>query len=614
VNARHLTAFLWLRWRLRSNQLQKGGVLNAVLLAIAAAGVVVLSVVLFVGGFLIGLLAMKNVSPAVVLCVWDGVVFAFLLFWLSALMIDLQRTEALALDKFLHYPVSLAGAFLVNYLSSLFSLTLVLFLPAMAGLVLGLVFARGPLLLLAVPLVAAFVLAVTALTYQFQGWLAGLMANPRRRRTVIVLFTLGFLLLSQLPNLVNMAFHSSRRVAPPPPVPVETDEEKALTRQLLDRKITPAEFQKRREELMRPRREQAAEEARQRKEDVERTVRVVNAVLPPGWLPLGVSGLAGGEVVPALLGTLGLTLIGAASLWRNYRATVRVYTGQGGSADRVARAARQNEPRPEGARPRLVEWRFPGVSEQASAVAAAGLRSLTRAPEAKMMLLVPVIMVLVFGSVLMTTGAAPPEPVRPLMAVGAAAFVLLMAAQLVGNQFGYDRTGFRAYVLSPIPRRDVLLGKNLAVAPPVLGLAAAAVALIAVVFPMRFDHLPAVLAQVAALYLLFCLMANGLSILAPIPIAAGSFQPSNVRIVPILFHLGFIAVVPFVLAFVLLPLGVEVLLAELAGLRGWPVALALSLVVLAAVVFAYRRVLTVQGNWLSAREQAILEVVTAKAE
>ncbi len=52
-------------------------------------------------------------------------------------------------------------------------------------------------------MLAAFLLMVTALTYQFQGWLASLMSNPRRRRTVIVATTLVFVLIFQLPNLLN---------------------------------------------------------------------------------------------------------------------------------------------------------------------------------------------------------------------------------------------------------------------------------------------------------------------------------------------------------------------------------------------------------------------------
>ena len=55
---------------------------------------------------------------------------------------------------------------------------------------------------------------------------------------------------------------------------------------------------------------------------------LINAVVPPGWLPLGAMTLGSGNVVPALLGTLGLTLIGSASLWRAYRTTLRLYKGE----------------------------------------------------------------------------------------------------------------------------------------------------------------------------------------------------------------------------------------------------------------------------------------------
>src|SRR5581483_11471581 len=83
-------------------------------------------------------------------------------------------------------------------------LTAVLFAPILFGLGLGLVLSKGILLLVAVPLSAAFLFTVTALSYQFQGWLASLMSNPRRRRTVIVAVTAVFVLFAQLPNLLNI--------------------------------------------------------------------------------------------------------------------------------------------------------------------------------------------------------------------------------------------------------------------------------------------------------------------------------------------------------------------------------------------------------------------------
>ncbi len=177
MNQQHLRAFFWLRWRLFVNQIKRGGIANGIILALLAAASVVSALVMFVSFFLVGLLLLPDASSMVILYVSDGLVVVFLFFWAIGIMTELQRSEALALDKFLHLPVSLTGAFFINYLSSLLSFTMLLFLPAMVGLGLGLVISRGPLMLLLFPLGAAFVLMLTALTYQLQGWLASLMAN-----------------------------------------------------------------------------------------------------------------------------------------------------------------------------------------------------------------------------------------------------------------------------------------------------------------------------------------------------------------------------------------------------------------------------------------------------
>ena len=149
MNAQHFRAFVWLRWRLLVNQMRRGGTVNAVFLALIAVGALFLAVVLFVVGFLVGLfLSCREATPGVLLYVWDGLVVVFLFSWTIGLLVELQRSEVLSLDKFLHLPVSLKSAFLINYLSSLFSLTLILFVPVMAALSLGLVLGKGPAMLL----------------------------------------------------------------------------------------------------------------------------------------------------------------------------------------------------------------------------------------------------------------------------------------------------------------------------------------------------------------------------------------------------------------------------------------------------------------------------------
>ena len=67
------------------------------------------------------------------------------------LMTELQRSEAISFEKLLYLPISLGGAFLVNYLSSFVSLTLIAFLPAMIGLCIASVIAVGPALLISLP-------------------------------------------------------------------------------------------------------------------------------------------------------------------------------------------------------------------------------------------------------------------------------------------------------------------------------------------------------------------------------------------------------------------------------------------------------------------------------
>ena len=155
MNPQHLRAFFWLQWRLRINQLKRGGIANIVIISLLAAASLFLTALLFVIFLLVGLLALGDASPTVVMLVWDGLVAAYLFFWMIGLLADLQRTEALSLTKFLHLPVSLSGVFVLNYVASLLSFNLILFAPAMAGLALGQLISRGPATLLVFPLLAS---------------------------------------------------------------------------------------------------------------------------------------------------------------------------------------------------------------------------------------------------------------------------------------------------------------------------------------------------------------------------------------------------------------------------------------------------------------------------
>jgi ABC-2 type transport system permease protein len=612
VNARHFWTIVWLRWRLRRNQLKRGGVANVVILSIVAALGLLLAAGLFVAGLLVGMYGLRDASPPVLLLIWDGLVVGFLFVWLIGLMTELQRTEVFALDKFLHLPVTLTGVFVINYLSSLFRFSLIVFVPAMVGLSIGLVVSRGPVMLWLFPLMAAFFLMVTALTYQFQGWLAALMANPRRRRNILVVLTLMAVLLSQLPNIINMWMPrdkpgSSHDIA----LPAKFVE---LNRQLADKEITLNEYQDRFEELQRDQAAKAARENNAALQSAAQTAQLISAVVPPGWLPLGAMAAGEGRTGVSLLATLGLALIGSISLWRAYRTTLRLYTGQFTATPAAKKPVAPTIPKVVDDRPQLLERQLPVISEHAAAVALAGVRSLLRAPEAKMLLLTPVFMVIFFGAMLTRGGSEMSPTARAFLPYGAMAMTLLSFVQLTGNQFGFDRSGYRVFVLSPAPRREILLGKNLAIAPLALCVGWVMILMLAIFRPLRFDHLLAMLPQSIAMFLIFCLMANWLSIVSPMPTRAGSLKAVNPRWTTILLQLAFMLAFPIAMAPTLVPLAIEAVLPSGGWVSYVPVCLILSIAECALVIWLYRLLLTVQGDMLQAREKQILEVVTAKAE
>src|SRR5262249_2416474 len=131
---------------------------------------------------------------------------------------------------------------------------------------------------------------------------------------------------------------------------------------------------------------------RQTLAQVEHIFWIANLAFPPGWLALGARGVAGSDFLLATPVFLGLTLIGTWSLWRSYRTTVRLYRGGVGARQKRAGAATPVASGP--ARPpRLLEARLPWLSEQSAAIALATFRGLQRAPEAKMMLLAPFLIV-----------------------------------------------------------------------------------------------------------------------------------------------------------------------------------------------------------------------------
>ncbi len=565
MNPQHLAAFVWLRQRLMLNQLRRAGVGNQIVLALIAASLILGAGGTLGGGIAVGGFVLPAAPPLGRLLAWDGLIVAFLFVRLISLLSDLQRTDGIAPAKYLHLPVSPAGAFVVNYVSALAAPTLLFLVAAVVGLTLGQTLAGSPLTLLTLPLLLAFVFAVTAVTDLVQGAIASLALTPRRKQALSIVAAFVIVGVVQVPNLLNLtgAFRGATKD--------------------LDRDL------------------------------VEPVARVVNLLLPPGWFALGAAGLADGAALAALAGTLGLTLIGLVALRLSYRAAVRLAKGTDLGTSRAAPVAVAVKT----TKPRLAEWRLPGVPEPAAAVAVSAFRAMSRSPEIRATMVGGGVMLVFFavGVYAAVDGLAKvPAEARPVLGFAAVGFLTALSSGLVGNLFGFDRAGFRAYVLSPASRRDMLLGKNLAVAPYAVVPPALALAALSAACPPRFDLFLAVLVALPAMFLIACLVGNVVSILFPIPYAIGATKPAQIKTLPMLASIGMTGLLPLAFAPLLLPIGVELLVAYLADLEVVPLALPLSALALAGVVLLYRAVLPVEGQLLARREQALLATVVSVVE
>jgi hypothetical protein len=572
LNWGQLKTILWLRWRLTCNMWLRSKGVGAVITAVIAVSACLLGAASFLGALAGGILGLGRADSFVIWAICCGLTAAFLFLWLVGLIQEIQRSEAIDLQRLMHLPVALGQIFVINYFASHLALSIVLFVPALMGLAVGLAISRGPAMLLLAPLGLAMVLMVTAWTYCLRGWLATLMSNPRRRRNVIMGLVFSFVLLGQAPNIYFNVFHLAEGHA----------------------STGSNGFAK---------------------------FRSVQKFVPPLWVPLGAQALADGKVLPALLATLGCGALGALGLARAYRSTVRFYRGDSGPV-----AARRTPPHPRPpaaaavqakAQPgsRFLELRFPAVPEQATALALATFRSLLRAPEVKMAwgssLLVPL---LVGGTMLFRQQLQIPETAKPFIATGAVAFSMFMLAQFLSNQFGFDRDGFRSLILSPANRKLILLGKNLACLPVGAGFSLLLLGLISIRLKPSPGLLAAVLLQLAALLMLAGLVGNLLSILVPYRIQPGSMKPTKMPGLAVLLMLVCHLLLPIAMAPVFLPALLEFLWRNAGWSAAVPVNFILSLALAGVASLAYWQALGPLGRLLQRRETKILGIVTVEVE
>ncbi len=565
MNWEQLKAILGLRLRLSRNQWarSKFGIGNAFAL-LTAVGSVILTALTFVGGFWTGASLLGHARSNSIMQVWIAVIAAFLFFWLMGLLVELQRAESIDLQRLMHLPVRLGQVFALNYIASHFVLSLIIFAPFIIGLTLGLARSRGAVMLLQLPLAFSVILLITSWTYWLKGWLASLISNPRRKRSVIAIVTLIFVLFAQLPNIYFNVFNR----------PSQQRHHVVLISELLH----------------------------------------LQKYFPPFWASLGAGALAEHHVLPALLGTAGCLALAGFGLLRAYRATLGFYQGRDDKSKGSPARARDEPARPS-TPSKYLDLRLPGLSDEASAVALFSLRSMLRAPEIKMAWGMSILVTIILGlTFFYRSHTQVPASFKSFLIPSLLSFSMLTLAQFLTNQFGYDREGFQSYVMSPLDRRAILLGKNVAALPVICfaGFLWIALALFLVKLPLLAAA--AAVFQVATAAFIAMTFGNWVSIYVPYRIRVGSLKPTKVT-----GARGFLlALCALVLPLTLLPIFVapaaELFLRFTNTLVDFPVNLVLSSLFTILAALSYWWLLNSLRYTLQRRETKILEVITSDVE
>lgn len=583
MNYSQLRTILWLRWRLSRNQWSRGGLLSAILTIVAAVFACAAGVGLGIGGLLAGALALSERSPVVILLVWDVIVGIFLFLWTLGIVAQIQRSETIDISRLLHLPVSQKDIFLINYLASHLTLSVILFLPATLGLSLGLVLGRSWTMICMFPLVLTFLFMITAWTYCLRGWLVSLMVNKRRRRAIIVGVTFTFILIAQLPNLFsNILFHRQRHRSNNTTQSVQSEPRTTAPSENKDKAALPP------------------------------AILAVHNYVPFLWVGNGAMSLAQGNALPAILGSVGAFLLGGWGLSRAYRITFRFYQGQtsGRSAPPKMKTKKETI-----IRKNFLERQLPGIPEEAAAMALAFFRSLARAPEVKMALAMNFLMMLFFGAMIFVRkSAAVGDTFKPFIATGSVALVFFGVSQLSFNQFGYDRGGFRQIVLLPAPREYILLGKNLAILPIAVGIGLTFLILLKIALHISFVAVIAAVFQLVAAFLLLGMAGNLMSILVPYRIAPGTMKPTKIPALTVFLIMISHMLFPIALFPILIPPALGLLSSKTGWLAAGIVNLFFSIGLLVISALLYRLSLPALGRLFQQREIKILEVVTKEVE
>lgn len=435
-------AFLWMRWRILVNSLERTGArdrLERFSIAVEKLGPIIALVLLIpssIGLFALGMVAGFGLGTGAWPLAFEGLRFLLMLAMALTLAgpLILPSRDSGTVIRLLLLPIPRLGLYIGQMAGTLADPWIILVIPAVLGVAIGLAIALK-LLAAVIALIAglALLLFLTGLGSLVSAVIHLLFRD--RRRADLVMFLLVFMLpvVSMAPQFLvkpervdGRKLTRAERAALPP-----TRAARVMTRVI---PFAPSELYR------------------------EATA---NAVTRPSGSALPLAGL--------LLVALAVQAAGFALYRRVLDMPVSLGSRRAGSFGGL--------------------WtrRIPGLSAAASAVAFTQLRVVLRTPKGRASLASPLLMPVLLTLVMNQSGRNPIPGMDAYRGLGLAAigtFVSILATlQLAVNQFAIDKAGFTRQMLSPLSVRDLLWGKAVGNAMTIALPAIASTAVAAVLFP-----------------------------------------------------------------------------------------------------------------------------------
>lgn len=265
----------------------------------------------------------------------------------------------------------------------------------------------------------------------------------------------------------------------------------------------------------------------------------IQAILPPGLAADAIAQATQGHL---FVGFTSLVLLAVLTLAAGFFLHVRIraqFRGENLSEAAARPAEKQAQPIHAG-------WSLPGLPPSVAAVFEKEMRYLGRSGPMLLTLIMPVFMLIIFrlGPLSSLRHSSMMNRAPDMAFPGAAAYALLVLTNLVYNSFGGDGGGLQFFYASPVPFRQIVLGKNLTHAAILV--LNAVMAYIAVTYLYGAPHLAVTVATIAGLMFAAPLnftAGNLLSVYSPRKRDFATFGRQNVSQTTVLASFGMQAVI-----------------------------------------------------------------------